>query len=782
MIEDFSLLRIHNILANNAMRFPMSSCLLYRHSISLKSLNTQNPVIFPSRAASSLSAIHNGLRQSHKSRPQGFNPSSLETPRPRRSSQTARNSRDPNWTPPTFKISRGKKDVTDTGPGPQSRRKRFNDPENSFGKRSLVYQMKHGDLKDKLTELETRRSYRTPTSRRSDRLSPGDFMRDFNSGGGGAGSPAKGRDHSKGRDREFGKSHARGFGKDHSRSFGDDKSRSFSGDKSRSFGGDKSRDFGGKERSRDFGSDSNRGFRDDKNRSFGSDKTRSFGDDKNRSFGDDKSRDFGKERSRDFGSDSSRGFSDSSRGFRDDKNRSFGGDKTRSRGNDKRRSFQDDKSRDFGKEPSRIFSNDSSRGFNKERSGDFSKDFTESATRPVANIRTFDSEHPRRTDGSFSETRSETFADTSSTGPRRDFFTDRSEQPGRTRNNDEQDTRREKESRKTDDGPIRIHHTTAASQFLYGRSVVEAALKESRRQLYKLYIYSGEDRQNISQDDMLVKLAQQKGVDVTKVPNDGLRMMDKMSGGRPHNGCILEASPLPQLPLKALGSLSIVPQKPGFDVIVNHQSSEEAEINGTSNFVQYELPKGRKPFVLLLDGILDPGNLGAILRTAAFLGVNGIAITKDSSATLTAVALKASAGASEVATLFSVNSTLDFLARSKENGWLVYAAVPSTKRSRGNSHLTVDRIDTYDPLSLQPTLLVVGSEGEGLSKPVRRLADHEVSIPGASSGFLSVVDSLNVSVATGILCSAFLRKQSSGMIEVSDEPTEGEDDSEAKMW
>ncbi|KAI0879035.1 RNA methyltransferase [Hypoxylon argillaceum] len=727
MIEGFSLLRIHNILANNAMRFPMSSCLLYRHSISLKSLNTQNPVIFPSRAASSLSAIHNGLRQSHKSRPQGFNPSSLETPRPRRSSQTARNSRDPNWTPPTFKISRGKKDVTDTGPGPQSRRKRFNDPENSFGKRSLVYQMKHGDLKDKLTELETRRSYRTPTSRRSDRLSPGDFMRDFNSGGGGAGSPAKGRDHSKGRDREFGKSHARGFGKDHSRSFGDDKSRSFSGDKSRSFGGDKSRDFGGKERSRDFGSDSNRGFRDDKNRSFG-------------------------------------------------------GDKTRSRGNDKRRSFQDDKSRDFGKEPSRIFSNDSSRGFNKERSGDFSKDFTESATRPVANIRTFDSEHPRRTDGSFSETRSETFADTSSTGPRRDFFTDRSEQPGRTRNNDEQDTRREKESRKTDDGPIRIHHTTAASQFLYGRSVVEAALKESRRQLYKLYIYSGEDRQNISQDDMLVKLAQQKGVDVTKVPNDGLRMMDKMSGGRPHNGCILEASPLPQLPLKALGSLSIVPQKPGFDVIVNHQSSEEAEINGTSNFVQYELPKGRKPFVLLLDGILDPGNLGAILRTAAFLGVNGIAITKDSSATLTAVALKASAGASEVATLFSVNSTLDFLARSKENGWLVYAAVPSTKRSRGNSHLTVDRIDTYDPLSLQPTLLVVGSEGEGLSKPVRRLADHEVSIPGASSGFLSVVDSLNVSVATGILCSAFLRKQSSGMIEVSDEPTEGEDDSEAKMW
>ncbi|CAJ2503256.1 Uu.00g106500.m01.CDS01 [Anthostomella pinea] len=299
-------------------------------------------------------------------------------------------------------------------------------------------------------------------------------------------------------------------------------------------------------------------------------------------------------------------------------------------------------------------------------------------------------------------------------------------------------------------------------------------------QLYRLYVYGGEDRHNVSQDIALEKLAERKDVPIEKVKRDGLPMMDKMSGGRPHNGCVLEASPLPQLPLKALGSVSEDPARPGFSVELLHQSEEEAKVNGTADFVSYNLPAERKPFVLLLDGILDPGNLGAILRTAAFMGVNAVAITKHSSATMTAVALKASAGASEVLTLFSVNSTIDFLTRSKESGWMVYAAVPGTKRSRGNSHVTLDRVESYDPLSIQPTILVVGSEGEGLAKPVRREADLEVSIP-SRSGFLSAVDSLNVSVATGVLCSAFLKKQSSGIVEIED-PTEDKEGNESQLW
>lgn len=329
-----------------------------------------------------------------------------------------------------------------------------------------------------------------------------------------------------------------------------------------------------------------------------------------------------------------------------------------------------------------------------------------------------------------------------------------------------------------EDLPVRVHHTTAASQFLYGRSVVEAALKSSARKGYVLYLYSGEDRQNLSQDIHLEKLAMAKRIRVQKIRDrDGLRSMDKMAGGRPHNGCVLEASPLPQLPLKALGPVSEDPDKAGFGVELTYQSAEDAAINGSPDFISYRGPKDRKPFILLLDGILDPGNLGAILRTAGFLGVTGIAITKHSSASLTPVALKASAGASEVIPLYSVDSTLGFLECSKEAGWMIYAAVAAGPRSRGNSHLSLDRLESYDPLASQPSILVVGSEGEGLGKQVRRAADFEVSIPGAA-GLLSTIDSLNVSVATGILCSSFLKKSQGFEIEEEAVALETDD----KLW
>ncbi|KAI8625740.1 RNA methyltransferase [Xylariaceae sp. FL1651] len=640
------------------MRFPNSSCLLCRRNVLSKNWNTQRVAIVPSQRASSLSAIHHGLRQSEKARPQGFKQASLETARPRQHSQNPRRSRDPDWKPPTFKIKRGKKDVTDKGPQRQSRRARFNDPESGFGKRSLVYQMKHGALRQKMAELEnkdgsfasTRRSRTSRQSRTSDApsfhrapadpLTSSDFMKDFNTSTGRV-------------------------------------SKSIQG--------------GGQRREPAHS--------------------------------------------------------------RRSTNREPHAKPIAARG-----SFSNRRDTSIRRPPSR------------EGREVFDNAFSPRNRRETpARIPSLNNRHKE-------------LDDDSSFGARREVPANRLEQPTRTRNIENQDGRSEREDSRVDDGPIRIHHTTAASQFLYGRSVVEAALKDSRRQLYRLYIYNGEDRRNVSQDNALEKLAHRREVQVTKVPRDGQRMMDKMSGGRPHNGCVLEASPLPQLPLKALGALSEEPAKPGFHVEVSHQSSEEAKVNGTSDFVSYQLPQGRKPFVLLLDGILDPGNLGAILRSAAFLGVNAIAITKGSSATMTAVALKASAGASEVMTLFSISSTVDFLTRSKENGWMVYAAVPSTKRSKGNSHLTVDRVETYDPLSSQPTILVVGSEGEGLTKQVRRQADYEVSIPGQAGGFLSVVDSLNVSVATGILCSAFLRKQSAGMIEIEDEPSDSADEDKSQLW
>ncbi|KAI1270556.1 RNA methyltransferase [Xylariaceae sp. FL1019] len=641
------------------MRFPTSACVLGRHCLvapKLQPFRSALPFI-PSRHASSLSAIHNGLRQSQKARPQGFRQGALDTSR--RAPRTARrNPRDPSWTPPEFKLRRGKKDVTDTGPERQSRRARFNDPTTSFGKRSMVYQMKHGDLRQKVAEMEARdqqQSFDRPRRGPADRMTSDDFMDGFNASSGTISKPGKAQ----------------------------------------------------------------RGRQGPAPTKFGRD-------------------------------------------------RSLKGSISKGGGMFTLGASRHTPTWDSRREQD---SNDLGFGSVSDRSG---------------NVR------DRAGTPRFSRSERTAPSETSFSRPRRETPVDDFEQPRRERDTRDHDTWGDRGARgyspKTDDGTIRIHHTTAVSQFLYGRSVVEAALKDSRRQLYKLYIYGGEDRRTVSQDHALEKLARDKRIAIVKVPRDGLRMMDKMSGGRPHNGIVLEASPLPQLPLKALGSLSEDPTKPGFSVEIGHQSSEEAQINGTSDFVSYSLPKDRKPMVLLLDGILDPGNLGAIMRTAAFLGVNAVAITKSSSATLTAVALKASAGASEVMTLFSVHSAVDFLTRSKESGWAVYAAVPSTKKSRANSHLTVDRVEDYDPLSQQPLVLVVGSEGEGLSKPVRREADHEVSIPSPSGGFLNVVDSLNVSVATGILCSAFLRKQTLGMMQIEEDTPDAlveeaeKQEEAAQMW
>ncbi|KAI1163029.1 RNA methyltransferase [Nemania serpens] len=715
------------------MRFPTSSCLLRRHSVLFTTLNAQRTTV-PSRPASVLSAIHNGLRQSEKSRPQGFDRSSLDVAKPRRARESSSRSGDEDSTTPTFKIRRGKKDVTDTGPGPQSRRSRFNDPKNSFGKRSFVFQMKHGELRDRLAGVEPARFNRGRTAPPSApgqtyRLTPADFRKAF------ASSETK---QGKGRagNREpmsFKKEGSAGRPPSSSypqRSTGWE-SKTRSAKDARSFDNGHTRRAevsspGNHEASADAPSFKTGNEFSDRPKPLrsGVEITSRHQDGRHESFADTSSP---KPR---YGSST-------------DRPERFGGDRYQDRRNE---SSTDGFSPKTRHEPYTDRSERSDRGPYQD------KRYGASADTPS----------PR------------TSYEPSTDGPRR------SDGP---RYQDGQDARRGQDSRKTDEGPIRIRHTTAASQFLYGRSVVEAALKDSRRQLYNLYIYDGEDRQNVQRDDVLVRLAREKDVRVTKVSNEGLPMMRKMSAERPHNGCVIEASPLPQLPLKALGALSEDPQKPGFHVDVAHQSNEDAQINGTSDFVSYQLPRGRNPFVLLLDGILDPGNLGGILRSAAFLGVNGVAITKGSSATLTPVALKASAGASEAMTLFSVSSTIDFLTRSKDNGWLVYAAVPSTKRSKGNAHLTVDRIETYDPLSLQPTILVVGSEGEGLTRQVRREANLEVSIPGAPSSLLNVVESLNVSVATGILISAFLKKQTSDMIEVKEEePIKSEDEGDSKLW
>ncbi|KAJ8060079.1 hypothetical protein OCU04_011689 [Sclerotinia nivalis] len=316
--------------------------------------------------------------------------------------------------------------------------------------------------------------------------------------------------------------------------------------------------------------------------------------------------------------------------------------------------------------------------------------------------------------------------------------------------------------------PIAIPYTTPASEFLYGTSVVEAALNTRRRKtrkLYKLYIHKGEDRHNGDRDGVLARLAQRKGVEVAIVKgHDWLRTLDKMSQGRPHNGYILEASPLPRLPVISLGS--VIDQDDSFAIKLapDHQSREEIEVNGSDTIIK--VPKdstGRKPLILFLDSIEDPQNLGAILRTALFMGVTAVAISTRNSASFTPIVFKASAGAAETIEIFSVNKPGGFIKDSQASGWKTYAAVAPPALGKADSRYMwpatsqefVWSHKLQDPLREDPCILMVGGEGEGLRKSLRDHADVHISIKGA--GMRGKLDSLNVSVATGMLCDAFMR-------------------------
>ncbi|KAL6906969.1 hypothetical protein GGI43DRAFT_248011 [Trichoderma evansii] len=308
---------------------------------------------------------------------------------------------------------------------------------------------------------------------------------------------------------------------------------------------------------------------------------------------------------------------------------------------------------------------------------------------------------------------------------------------------------------------MNIKYTTAASQFLYGKSVVKAALEQGRRKLYKLFIYGGENRRESKDNAIITRLAERRGVPITIIPNEDQRLMDKMSMGRPHNGFVLETSPLPRLPVKSLSKLEETPGKLGFHVELDYQSKEEEEINGQDTFIPRKNDNAPKPFVLLLNEILDPGNLGGILRTASYLGVDAVGITNRSSSTLTPVVLKSAAGAVEEITIFSVDSPVSFIEESKKAGWKTYAAVapPDSKlMQRHDKFISTANVEAEQPLASHPCILILGNEGHGLSKPIKVAADYELSVPYFVRN--SSVDSLNVSVAAGLLCHSFVRTPS----------------------
>ena len=153
-------------------------------------------------------------------------------------------------------------------------------------------------------------------------------------------------------------------------------------------------------------------------------------------------------------------------------------------------------------------------------------------------------------------------------------------------------------------------------------------------------------------------------------------------------------------------------------------------------------PEGAQgDLIILLDGITDPQNLGALIRTGHCFGANGFIIPENRSASLTASVLKASAGAmlyTPVAMVVNLPRTIDFL---KEQGFWVYGA-----EAEGNTDSRIFE-------KVNRVALVLGSEGKGIRSLVLKKCDYLISIPMKGK-----IDSLNVSVAAGIIVHGIVRK------------------------
>lgn len=148
-----------------------------------------------------------------------------------------------------------------------------------------------------------------------------------------------------------------------------------------------------------------------------------------------------------------------------------------------------------------------------------------------------------------------------------------------------------------------------------------------------------------------------------------------------------------------------------------------------------EIPKerGEDPFFIILDGITDPHNLGSIIRTADAVGAHAVIIPKRKSVQITPIVAKASAGAVEYLPVCKVTNIVNTIKTLKENGLWIAA-------------VDMDGQTFYQQNLGGPLGIVVGSEGEGISRLVKQNCDFTVSMPMSGN-----VTSLNASVAGGIL-------------------------------
>ncbi|MGI9611773.1 MAG: 23S rRNA (guanosine(2251)-2'-O)-methyltransferase RlmB [Acidimicrobiales bacterium] len=237
-----------------------------------------------------------------------------------------------------------------------------------------------------------------------------------------------------------------------------------------------------------------------------------------------------------------------------------------------------------------------------------------------------------------------------------------------------------------------------------GRQAVRELLLAGRRQVREIFVADDLDRADIVDD--ITELAGELGVPLRSVGRK--RLAAEASTGS-HQGVVARAAQLPEVEL---------------DRLTRRQD-------------------GRAPFLLIVDGVTDPGNLGAMLRTAECAGVTGVVLGRHRSVHITPTVTKAAAGAIEHLPMAVVGGIPAALSELNDAGMTTIGL------DAGGESSVFDAVPGAEPVAL-----VLGAEGRGLSRLVSERVDRVVAIP-----LLGGLNSLNVSAATAIACFEVVRRR-----------------------
>ncbi len=243
----------------------------------------------------------------------------------------------------------------------------------------------------------------------------------------------------------------------------------------------------------------------------------------------------------------------------------------------------------------------------------------------------------------------------------------------------------------------------ARAETIYGLHTVKAMLERHADRVITLRISERRDDPRVKE---IEGLAKQRGRPIQRIDADALK---QLLGDVAHQGVLAEVSPLPPW---------------------------------TEDMLVTALGTAPSPLLLVLDGVQDPHNLGACLRTADACGALAVVVPKDRAAQMTATVRKVAVGAAETTPVVAVTNLVRTLKLLKDAGlWIVGADADGTKRP--------DEVDLKGGI-----VLVMGAEGSGLRHLTRQTCDWIVRLPQLGS-----VESLNVSVAAGMLLYEAVRQR-----------------------